>query len=253
MRAHDFQGLKVYRAVPKDKQTRKDGTPRDPRKLGRIHFPVFTADGMRMVGFMVTPPDVVGMIKQPDRFVAFDALSVYEGVFVVADDKGSYDKAAAKRLGIDLDACIIWCGMDVVTTSGKKLGYCEDADFNPKTGKVKSFFITAGATATALLGNIEMPASYLRGYREGAMVVADEAASLEVSGGMAAKAAEASVVIGDKVKKGARKFDEKGSAAVDKGSRALGKQLGKTRGMFSAFKDEFKKAAGPAPKKTSKK
>ena len=85
------------------------------------------------------------------------------------------------------------------------------------------------------------------------MVVADEAASLEVSGGMAAKAAEASVVIGDKVKKGAQKFDEKGSAAVDKGSRALGKQLGKTRGMFSAFKDEFKKAAGPAPKKTSKK
>lgn len=249
MRAQDFQGLKVYRAVPKDKQTRKDGTPRDPRKLGKVHFPVFTPDGLRMVGFMVTPPDVVGMIKQPDRFVAFDALSVYEGVFVVADDKASYDKAAAKRLGIDLDACIIWCGMDVVTESGTRLGYCADADFNPKTGRVKSFFLTAGAAATTLLGNVEMPASYLRGYRDGAMIVADEAASLEVSGGMAAKAAEASVVIGDKVKKGARTLDEKGSAAVDKGSRALGRQLGKTRGMFTAFKDEFKKAAGPSPKK----
>ena len=39
------------------------------------------------------------------------------------------------------------------------------------------------------------------------------------------------------------KLDEKGAKAVDKGSRALGKQLGKTRGMFSAFASEYRKAS----------
>ena len=70
------------------------------------------------------------------------------------------------------------------------------------------------------------------------------------SGAAAAKAAEASVVVGDKVKKGAKVLDDKGSVAVDKGSRALGKQLGKTRGMFKAFKDEYQKASGGSSKAT---
>ena len=64
----------------------------------------------------------------------------------------------------------------------------------------------------------------------------------------AAKAAEASVVVGDKVKKGAKVLDDKGSVAVDKGSRALGKQHSKTRGMFKAFKDEYQKASGGSSK-----
>lgn len=252
MRTKDFQGVKIYRIPPEAKRTRKDGTPRDPKRLGKVHFPVFTADGRSVVGFMVSPPDVAGMIKQPDRFVARDAVRVYEGVIAVDDAKGSYDAAAAKRLGIDLDTCIIWTGMDVVTVRGTKLGYCSDAAFNPKTGAVTSFTLTGGAAAAALLGTIEMPVRYLKGYRDGAMIVDNEAATLELSGGAAAKAGEASAKIGVKVKQGAKVLDEKGSVAVEKGSRALGKQLGKTRGMFSAFKDEFKKASGSASSSSAK-
>lgn len=245
MRTGQFQGIKIYRMPPEGRRTRKDGTPRDPKRLGRVHFPVFTPDGRRVVGFMVSPPDVAGMIKQPDRFVARDSIRVYEGVIAVDDRKDSYDAAAAKRLDVDLDSCIIWTGMDAVTASGTKLGYCSDAEFDPKTGAVTSFTLTGGATAAALLGTVEMPARYLKGYREGAMVVDDEAASLELSGGMAAKAGEVTAKAGVKVRQGAKVLDEKGSVAVEKGSRALGRQLGKTRGMFSAFKDEFKKASAP--------
>lgn len=248
----DYQGLKVYRAVPEDKQTKKDGTPRDPRKLGKIHYPVFTPDGLRVVGFMVKLPDVIGMIKQEDRFIALDALDVYEGVLVVADAKDSYDKDACERLGVDFDRCLIWTGMDARTESGKAVGYCSDASFNPRTGKVASFTLTGGAASSALVGTIEMPASYLKGYRDGAMIVSDETAQLELSGGAAAKAAEASVKINASVKKGAAKIDEHGSKALDKGSRALGKQLGKTKGMFQAFTSEYKKAAGTS-KATGKK
>lgn len=249
MLVSDIQGVRVYRAPAEDRRTNKDGTPRDPKRLGKIHFPVFAPDGLHVVGFMVKLPDVVGMIKQPDRFVALDALDVYEGVLAVTDEKRNFDDAAAKRLGVDLDACLIWTGMDAMTTSGARVGYCSDVLFDSRTGKVKHFVLTEGEAASALVGNFEVPAGYLRGYRDGAMIVADETLDLQLTGGVAAKAAEASMVIGDKVKKGAATIDEKGSKALDKGSRALGRQLGKTRGMFSAFASEYRKAAGPAKKK----
>ena len=249
MLVSEIQGVRIYRAPVAEKRTDKNGAPREPRKLGKVHFPVFTSDGRSVVGFMVKRPDVVGMVKQPDVFVPLDALDVYEGVLAVTDTKANFDNAAAKRLGIDLDSCIIWTGMDVVTVSGKKLGYCSDAVLDSKTGKVMRFVLNGGSASSLLVGNLEMPASYLKGYRSGAMIVSDDTLDLELTGGAAAKAAEASVVIGAKVKKGAEKLDEHGSKALDKGSRALGKQLGKTRGMFSAFASEYRKAAGTSKKK----
>ena len=236
MRAGDFVGAKIYRKPTEDKRTKKDGTPRSPKKLGKIHFPVFTPGGTRVVGFMVRQSDIAGMIERPDRFVALDAIGVYEGAIAVDDVKDTYDAAAAKRLDINLDDCIIWVGMDVRTESGDVVGYCSDVEFKPRSGIVQAFYVTAGAASSVLVGDTQ--------------VVSDEVKSLGYSGGAAAKAAEASVVVGDKVKKGAKVLDDKGSVAVDKGSRALGKQLGKTRGMFKAFKDEYQKASGGSSKAT---
>lgn len=245
MRVADFQGTKVYRVLPEEKRLKKDGTPRRSKKLGKIHFPVFAPDGRRVLGFMVRLPDVVGMIKQDDRFVALDALDVTDdGLLTVVDEKGSFDAAAAKRLGVSLDECLIWTGMDVVTSSGKKLGYCADAQCHPRTGKVTGFSLSWGSTSSMLVGNVEMPASYLMGYRDGAMIVSDKAAQLGFSGGVAAKAAEASVKAQEQVKKGAAALDQTGSKAVDAGSKALGRQLGRAKGMFGGFMDEYKKAAG---------
>ena len=96
MRAGDFVGAKIYRKPTEDKRTKKDGTPRSPKKLGKIHFPVFTPGGTRVVGFMVRQSDIAGMIERPDRFVALDAIGVYEGAIAVDDVKGTYDATAAK-------------------------------------------------------------------------------------------------------------------------------------------------------------
>ena len=189
---------------------------------------------------MVRQSDIAGMIERPDRFVALDAIGVYEGAIAVDDVKDTYDAAAAKRLDINLDDCIIWVGMDVRTESGDVVGYCSDVEFKPRSGIVQAFYVTAGAASSVLVGDTQVPPTMLRGYENGAMVVS----------AIRAKAAEASVVVGDKVKKGAKVLDDKGSVAVDKGSRALGKQLGKTRGMFKAFKDEYQKASGGSSKAT---
>ena len=104
MRAGDFVGAKIYRKPTEDKRTKKDGTPRSPKKLGKIHFPVFTPGGTRVVGFMVRQSDIAGMIERPDRFVALDAIGVYEGAIAVDDVKGTYDAAAAKVKEAELAA-----------------------------------------------------------------------------------------------------------------------------------------------------
>lgn len=260
MLAGDFTGLKLYKLPDPDKRVAKDGTPRDPKKIGRIHCPVFSSEGTRVVGFMLKLPDIAGMVKRPDRFLAYDAIGVAGEYMVAKDDRAAFDAAAAKRLGVNLDTCLIWTGMDVRTVSGKVVGYCADADFNPKTGLVTSFILTEGGASNALVGHREMPASMLKGYRDGAMIVSDDVLSLDFSGGAAAKAAEASVKVAAKAtevgakakvqaKKGAAILDEKGSKALDKGSKALGKQLGKTKGMFGSFVSEYKKAAGSSPSK----
>ena len=252
MHAGDFIGVKIYRKPPEGKRTKKDGTPRAPKKIGKVRYPVFTPDGTRVVGFMVRQPDIAGMVKQPDRFVALDAIGIYEGAVAVDDAKGNFDAGAAKRLGLDLDRCIIWTGMDVRTESGAKVGYCSDVEFKPRSGTVLGYTLTASAASSVLVGDIEMPPTMLRGYRDGAMVVADDVREIGFSGGAAAKAAEATVVVGDKVKKGAKVLDDKGSVAVDKGSRALGRQLGRTRGMFKSFAEEYKKASGSSASKSKK-
>ena len=247
-----LQGVRVWLAKPKGKQGRQDGAAASSKYLGKVHLPVFTPGGQRIVGFMIKQPDIAGMIKQPDRFVALDAFAVDDGGdLLVADVRESFDAAAAKRLGIDLDSCVIWTGMDVRTQSGAKLGYCADASFNYRTGAVDMFKLTPSGASSALIGYMEMPADYLLGYSKGAMVVKDEASKLEFSGGAAAKAAEASVKASEGVKKGAKVLDEKGSEAVEKGSHALGRQIGKTAGAFKEFSSEYKKAAGTPAKKAS--
>lgn len=95
----------------------------------------------------------------------------------------------------------------------------------------------------------------------GAVLVADEALDIQTEGGVAAAAGKATAIATDKVKKGAdraksaaaeqaekakptaQRVAKRTGEVVDAGSFALGKQLGRASGMFSAFKEEFDKAS----------
>jgi hypothetical protein len=125
------------------------------------------------------------------------------------------------------------------TTKGKVLGYVGDATFDEKTGAVADFLIGDGGVAESLVGQVRVPASMLVGYERGWMLLAPEAADQQLTGGLAAKAGEATA----RAKIEGAKAAEAAGDAIDKGSRALGKQLGKTKGMFGSFVDEFKKAS----------
>jgi uncharacterized protein YrrD len=209
----------------------KDGRkgPRPPKRLGKVHAAVFSPNGRRVVGFMVKRPDIAGMVKRDDIFLALDSFELTaEGALCTAGD-ASFDDAARERLGLDWDACIIWVGMDVVTTQGKELGYVGDASFTPSTGVVRHYDVGDGGVSAAFVGQVRIPPKMLVGYSDGRMVVKPEAADLLPSGGIAAKAGEGYAKARIEGGKAGRKAAEATGEAVDKGSFELGRMLGKAK------------------------
>ena len=221
----------------------KKGKPGAFERLGRVHMAVFTPDGRAMAGFLVKRPDIAGMVKRPDAFVAWDSLAPVDGGWRVVEGNETLDDKARERLGLDWDRCIMWAGMDARTTKGKVLGYVGDATFDEETGKVIDFLIGDGGLAESLVGSVRVPAEMLVGYERGWMILTPEAAHQELTGGMAGKAGESYARAKASGAQAAAKAGKVAGEAVDKGSRALGRQLGKTKGMFGSFMEEFKRAS----------
>ena len=236
LKTSQMTGVAVY--APKGSGAKSGAFAR----LGKVHMTVFAQDGRRVVGFLVSRPDIAGMVKREDVFVALDSIAPCDGGVRVTKGAESYDDVARARLGIDWDACLLWSGMDAKTTDGKVLGYVNDASFNSKTGEVESFMVGDGGVAQSLVGSVLIPIDMMVGYQDGWMLVAPEAARQQLTGGVAAKAGESYARAKYEGKKAAAKAGKAAGEAVDKGSRAIGKQIGRTKGMFSSFVDEFKKA-----------
>ena len=90
----------------------------------------------------------------------------------------------------------------------------------------------------------------------GAILVSDEAKQLAAEGGVAEKAGAATAVAMDKVhttvdkaKPVVSEAAKKTGEVVNKGAYATGKQIAKSKTMFSDFKEEYDKARGPKPAK----
>ena len=232
-----FNNKKIFLIKPQKKGEDK------LQKLGKVHFPLCYPGGRKLAGFLVKRPDVVGMVKREDIFVAFDALEIRDDLLCVKDIPAATGDAAIKRLKLEWDICILWTGMDAKTRSGKDLGFIGDLNVNWKTGEVESFHVGDGSVAQSLVGHLDIPTSYLLGYDKGFMIVKDEVLQLKLSGGAAGIAGEQYAKAKEEGKKIAAKVDDAGAKALDQGSKDLGKQLGKTKGMFGAFMDEYKKAS----------
>ncbi len=229
----ELTGLRVL--IHKKTKTAKDGTVTDKYlKLGKVHNAVFSPDGKRVVGLMIKRPDAVGMIKREDAFLALDAYRrMDEKTLLVTRPDDGMDVAAQRRLALDWDACLIWSGMDAKTVGGKSLGYVSDAEFDEKDGRVARFLTTDGGVAHALIGSFVITPDMVRGYSNGAMVIDPGNAQVQLDGGLAGAAGEGYA----RAKAGASEVGKKVGAvageAVDKGSFALGRALGKAKRAIS--------------------
>ena len=255
----------------KAKKTRKGEI--EHKKIGKIHLVVFSPDGKTVLGYLVKRPDLALMIKREDVFVAFDSLAPYEKGYVITGEAAT-DDAARKRLDVDWDHCLLWNGMDAKTTKGKVLGFVGNISYDAATGRVEAFHIGDGNVASSLVGAIKIPVEMYVGYKDGCLLLKPEAADVQPSGGLAAKAGESYARAKMNASEAGHKAAAKAGEAVQEGSYNLGKTIGKAKktatkkakeatgsvdgksvakaagqhmskvgGMFKAFKDEFDEAS----------
>lgn len=229
------------------------------KRVGKVRRFVFHPSERRCIGFLVKRPDAALMFHRKDLFVALDGFHIEDDQVVVHDDSEATERGAIKALGVNWEKCVIWVGMPVVTESGEALGFVDVVAFDRETGEVAWLTTENGAANKAILGKRKVPGKFVRGFRRGpaddpenpgVILAADEVLELAAEGGAAAAAGKATAVVTSKAKQGAaaakpvaQKAAKATGEAVDAGSYALGKQLGKATGMFAAFKDEYKKAA----------
>jgi len=223
---------------------------RGTRRIGKVLRAVFFPDGLRVAGFMVKRPDILFMFKRSERFFAWDSFSLVDGKVFVPDDKSCWDGAALARLGLDWDEALIMQGMDVVDSGGNRVGRIDGADYDEATGQVVEFLLSTSASARALVGQMRVSAESVLKYSDSRLVLRGDAEVSATEGGLATKAGQTAAVVGNAVKTRAdevgvmvEEVAEKAGAAVVHAGHRAGKQLGKTKGMFAAFRDEYKKAS----------
>ncbi len=241
LKVSDLVGLRVrVPKKPKKAKKAKGGTTTErTSKLGRIHMAVFSPDGTQVVGFMVRRPDVAGMVKREDAFLAWDAFGSSDGkAVVVTRPADGLDAEARKRLQLDWDACVMWTGMDVKTIEGKSLGYVSDAEFDEKTGRVARFFTIDGGVSHALVGSFQITPDMVRAYAQGHMIVDTGGKTLEPDGGLAGVAGEGFARAKVKGSEVGKKAEVVAGEAVERGSFALGKMIGKAQRAISEATEE---------------
>jgi uncharacterized protein YrrD len=225
------------------------------RRIGKILRAVFYPDGRSIAGYIIARPDLLFMFKRKDRFLAWDSFRVLDGRVVATIDHDSWDAAACKRLGIDWDECLILEGMPLATSNGENVGTIDAVEYNERSGKVAALHVTDGVAARTILGTSKVPAKLIVGYRDGRIITECKASDIQMEGGLASKAGEQTAVVTHAIKEkteSVRKTASNVSAktgkvagqALDVGSRALGKQLRRSKGMFKAFRDEYRKERG---------
>lgn len=251
----ELRGVPVFEHGKKGKE----------KRVGKVHHFVFHPKARRVVGFTVKRPDIAMMAHRSDLFVALDGFEIEDG-HILLDSKGqSVGKAACKRMGVSWDECIMWQGLPLIAETGERCGFVGDVLFSSEDGAVRSVSVDRGKTADILLGYTDIPASLVKGFKlgvgdklnneegedflRGAIIVSPEVLSMESEGGLAERAGAASAVVNDKAAKAVSKVKpvasqaaHKAGEAVNDGAYKLGVQLSKTKGMFSSFKEEYRRA-----------
>lgn len=239
----ELVGRRVFKLLPENKRIKKDGTPRRAPRYGKVHQAVFSPDGLMLVGFTVSRPDMVGVVKREDEFITLADFAIEEDGLHLVDSPRAASASALAKLGIDWENCIIWNDMDVRTVSGKVLGRVADVRFDSETGRVSFIRVSGGGLSDQLVGVIELPSGLLVGYEHGFMVVEDRVEDLGFTGGLAGKAGEMKAKASEKMAEVGEKAAEVGQAGVEGAARFLGRQYARTKGMFSNFKKEFDDAS----------
>lgn len=219
------------------------------KRIGRVGEALFHPSKCRVIGYIVERPRLLFLYDRKDRYVAADRVSVSRDQVVVGRGVDAWDSVAAGRLGIDWEKTVVWSKMPVRTEGGVLVGSVGDVLFDTQTLQVSELDLSAGTAADAAVGVRRIPAEMVRGYRDGAIVVADEAAALDTSGGAAAVAGKTAAAVSEQTRQAAAaaaKGVEKAARYTGAAARvAVRSKTGKkTIGWLKSMKDEIVDAMG---------
>jgi sporulation protein YlmC with PRC-barrel domain len=207
------------------------------KRYGRVREALFDASKPVVVGYIVERPRILYLLDRADRHLAFDSARVSSDRIDLTTASGAFDKAAAKRLGIDWDLTVVWTGMPVRTGSGRVLGSVRDGVFDTETGKLERLEIGSGTAADAAVGTRVIPLEQVVGFSDGFVTVSDEVAAVATSGGAAAVAGRSAAVAKVQAEKAAKTAATYGKAAAKVAqSSSAGK---KAKGWLRSVRDEF--------------
>jgi uncharacterized protein YrrD len=229
-----------------------DGLPvvvpgrKKPKRVGWVRHVLVAPDGKHVVGLQVDRPDVALMIERSSRFLALDKCRITSAKVVVADQRDAWDGRAAKRLDLNWEKTVIWRDMPVRTESGEALGRLADAAFDAETGTIGAVRLSGGAVADSAVGVRDIETGLVRGFDGEAIVVADTATEVDLSGGVADRAgqtaAAASVMAGE-VASVARDGAVELAASAAKSAKTAA-AYGKSAAKVAASSETGKKAIG---------
>lgn len=254
----DLENKKIWMTRP------RKNDPDAIKKAGRVHALVFHPSRAQLVGFLVKRPDIALMFRREDMFVAYNGFVQFENYIVIREEPEAKGRGALRALGVDLDDCVIWLGLPVMTKSGRSLGIADGVEFDEDTGRVVWLETSNGATANTLLGRRRIPGELVKGFRRGigvrlrsndaavegdesdcrgrdadndrdaspeqeeslgAIIVAEQAAELPVEGGVAEKAGAATAVAADKAQKTYKKVVKKVKPVASEAAETAGKAV----------------------------
>lgn len=207
------------------------------KRIGIVREVLFDPAQPVVVGFIVQRPRLLMLLDRKDRYLALDR-AVFGETICVPDESGAWDQRAAKRLGLDWEQTVVWHGMPVRTESGEELGSVRDGLFD-ETGQLTALGLTGGMAADAAVGVRDIAGTLVHGYRDGAIVVADEAGKVQTSGGAAAAAGKGYAVAKDRAAKTVKNAEIVGKAAGKVAGEAMEGAGKKAGGWLRAVRDEF--------------
>ena len=265
--SHDIRKLRVV------------GGKKGTKRIGKVKSCVFHPTERRCIGFIVKRPDLLWMFHRKDIFVALDGFDFADGRIRIKPDAPTSGHAVCRAMGLDWDKCVLWEGLPIMTADETAVGFVNNITFDIETGQVEAVEASNGATAKLLLGTLEVPASYIAGFKrgmgadlavkedsreageevvfKGAILVSDDVWELSPEGGWAEAAGKFTAKAGARARETAAAAKEAADAAkpkveaataaagaaVKEGAEGVGRQVSATKDAFGAFKEEFNKAA----------
>jgi uncharacterized protein YrrD len=221
--------------------------------LGRVEHVLFHPSEPRVVGLMLAPPPVGGMVKKPSTYVGLGGFAFEDGRVVLPSKKLPSKSKAEAALGADPELTVIWTGQPVAGPDGEEIGRIRNVRFSRSSGEVLELEVTAGMTADVAHGDLAVPGELVLGFERSAVRVSKTFSELEVSGGFAKTAATGAAVLTVKTEKARKKVAETTSAAVTDVAGKTGQAIrsvkegsvpDKARSTWKSMVDAFKEGMG---------